>query len=120
MPETPGEKCCFLLLCAFQEIFSNAQPGGFKVFRQHTRLADNGHEVGVAGPARQNVQMEVACDSGTCRLAQIQAHVDAIGAVGATEDSFQALRCVHQFVCNCCGQSSKRSFMRVGQCHKVP
>src|SRR5216684_1451909 len=33
---------------------------GSQIFRHHARLSDGGHEVGVAGPARHDVHMNVA------------------------------------------------------------
>ena len=48
---------------------------------QHARLADDGHEVGVAVPARNDVEVQVIEDAGAGRLAEVDADVDAVRRV---------------------------------------
>jgi len=106
-------------LRTFQEILANTLPGGFQIFRQDARLTHYGHEIGVPGPARKHMQMQVSGNSGSGGFAQIQAHVYPAGTIDAPEDGFEALRGVHDFMGDGGGQSSQRAFVRVGQHHDV-
>ena len=49
-----------------------------QVFRDDARLADGGHEVGVARPAREDVHMEMIGDAGAGGLAEVDAEVEAV------------------------------------------
>ena len=60
-------------------------------------FADDGHEVGIAEPARENVEMEVADDAGACGAAEVHAEIHAVGLVICLEGFFDALREVHHF-----------------------
>jgi len=49
----------------------HALPGCFQIFRQNARFADCRHEVGVAGPARQRMEMQVPRNARTAGFANI-------------------------------------------------
>ena len=61
-------------------------------------LADGGHEVGVAGPARQDVHVEVFGDSGSGGASEIHADVEALRAVGLAQSRLAELGEVHHLV----------------------
>src|SRR5687767_14965024 len=60
-------------LCGGETPENRPQPcGGCRdLFRQHARLTDDGHEVGIPIPARHEVKMHVLFDPGTSRPAQV-------------------------------------------------
>ena len=47
----------------FEEMFSVLEGEVLQVFRQDAGFANYRHEIGVPGPARQNVQMQMALDT---------------------------------------------------------
>ena len=49
------------------------------VLRQHSRAADDRHEIRVARPARHEVDVDVVDDAGAGRAAEVDADVDALG-----------------------------------------
>jgi hypothetical protein len=56
-------------------------PSHGQVLREHARFCDYRHEVGIAGPAWQGVEVQVLSDSGAGCLAKIQAHIEPMGMV---------------------------------------
>src|SRR5262245_15223032 len=60
------------------------EPGGalMEILRQHARGADDRHEVRIAVPSRHQMHVYVLEDSGACRLAEVDADVDAMGLIG--------------------------------------
>jgi hypothetical protein len=56
-----------------------------------------GHEVGIAGPAWQNMEVEVAGDSGAGGAAEVHAEVVALGAIGFFQGDLDALGQDHHF-----------------------
>ena len=51
-----------------------------QVLRQHPHVADDGHEIGVAVPARHEMDMQVVDDARAGRTAEVDADVDARAA----------------------------------------
>ena len=72
---------------------TEARRRGGQVFGQHPRLADDGHEVGVAVPARHQVHVQVIEDAGAGRTAEIDPDVDALRLVRLASATLSA-RCV--------------------------
>ena len=60
--------------------------GGFEGLGDDADLGDGGHEVNVAGPAGDDVGVDVAGDAGTGAVADVEAEVEALGVHGAGED----------------------------------
>src|SRR5579862_1821550 len=58
-------------------------------------LGNGGHEVGVAYPARQHVEVEVPGDAGTRSAPYVHTDVVAVGMVEALENRLQAAREFH-------------------------
>lgn len=50
--------------------------------RQDARLAEDGHEIRVARPARDNVQVDVVWHARARRLADVRAEVEGVRVVG--------------------------------------
>ncbi len=69
--------------------------GKGEVFGLDAGLGDSGHEVGVAGPARQEVQVEVAGDAGAGAAAQVHPKVVAFGVVVRGKRRLDALGQLH-------------------------
>ncbi len=63
---------------------------GGHFLRQHADVADDRHEVGVAGPARHDVHVQVVGDAGAGGLAEIDADVQALRAVHLGHGDFGA------------------------------
>ena len=60
-------------------------------------FADDGHEIGIAEPAREDVEMDMADDSGAARATDVHAEVHAVGLVVGAKGAFNALREMHHF-----------------------
>jgi hypothetical protein len=56
-----------------------------------------GHEVGIAGPAREDVEVEVAGDSGAGSAAEVHAEVEALRVINIFEGYLDALGEDHHF-----------------------
>ena len=63
-----------------------------ELLRQHARLADHGHEVGVADPARHEVHVQVVLDAAAGRLPKIEPDVDPARLVRLAQRRFRSLR----------------------------
>ena len=74
---------------AYVEIFAKTSVSRVEVFGKHARFADDGHEIGIAEPARQNVKMDVADDSGAASAADVHADVHSVGFVVARGRRFR-------------------------------
>src|SRR5215472_7746535 len=71
--------------------------GGSKVFGLHSRFTDGSHEIGVARPARQHVQVQMSENPRTGRPAQIHAKVVSLRMVSGFESLLNALSKQHHF-----------------------
>src|SRR5687767_13878082 len=63
-----------------------------KLLGQHARPSDDGHEVGVAVPARHEMHVHVLDDAGAGRRAEIDADVDSFQPVGLAQRGLASLR----------------------------
>src|SRR5712692_4919823 len=66
-----------------------------KIFRVYTRLSDYGHEIRIAHPARQDVQMQMSHHPSPRSAPQIHSQVHSIGFVILAQNFFQTLRQPH-------------------------
>src|SRR5689334_16471101 len=64
-----------------RESIAQLSPSGVQIFRKHSRLADRRHEIGIAGPARHHVHMDVAGYTRTGGLADVHSEVITRGLV---------------------------------------
>jgi len=60
-------------------------------------FSHDGHEVGVAIPARQDVEVDVAGDTGSGDSADIEAYVEAVTMVGGADIFFCLASVAHEF-----------------------
>ena len=67
-----------------------------QLLRQHARVADRGHEVGVAVPPRHEVDMKVVEHAGASRAAEVDANVDPLRRVRLAQRHFRMPRQPHQ------------------------
>src|SRR5262249_10808186 len=67
-----------------------------QILGQDARLADDRHEIGVAGPARHEVDVDVIDDAGAGRAAEIDADVDPLRRVRFGERDLGVAREAHQ------------------------
>ena len=72
-----------------------ALPGGFQGLGQDSCLPDHRHEIGVAIPARHEVRVEVG-DAAAAGAPEVEAHVEAIGFQGETENFLAQHEDVHE------------------------
>src|SRR5919107_4679221 len=93
--------------------------GGAEVFGDDAGLADGGHEVGVAGPAREDVKVQVVRDARARGLAEVHAEVEAVRAVDFGEYALGALRQLHQLVRGLFGQAVEVGRVLEGDDHEV-
>src|SRR6266700_5380504 len=61
---------------------------GLQIFRVHARFGGHRHEVGIADPARQHVQMQVPNHARARGAAQIHSQVHPLGLVMCAESRF--------------------------------
>ena len=118
-PRIPCGKCIAKRDLFALKSFSDAAAGFVEIFRQNAGFGEGGHEVGIAGPARQGVEMKVSGDTGTGGLAQVHAEIDAVRAIELGEDAFHALGKIGHLVRRGRGQGRKARFMRVRNDHDV-
>ena len=69
--------------------------GGGEVFRNNPRVADGGHEVCIAYPARQYMDMNMIHDARPGRAAQIHADVEASWLVSIAKGRLTTLCQIH-------------------------
>src|SRR5205085_4130964 len=66
--------------------------GGLQIFRVNARFARHRHEIRIANPARQHMQVQVPGDSCARRAAKIHAQVHAVRLVLFAVNGFETLR----------------------------
>ena len=72
--------------------------GGGEVFREHSCLADRRHEVCIANPTRQDVDVDVVRNAGARSVTEIHANIEPCGFIGFAEGGLTALRQIHHLV----------------------
>lgn len=74
------------------EVGRETPPGIFQGLRHHAGLANRGHEVGVARPARNDVQVEMLRHSGASALSEVPADVQSTRAIDVAEHRLHVAR----------------------------
>jgi hypothetical protein len=69
-----------------------------EVFGEDTGVVDGCHEVGVAGPAWEHVDVHVVRDAGARGDPEVHAHVEACRRISLTQSGLRPFRKVHQFI----------------------
>jgi hypothetical protein len=72
--------------------------GCFEVFGEDAGVVDRCHEVGVAGPAWEHVDVHVVRDAGARGGPEVHAHVEACRRISLTQSGLRSFRKVHQFI----------------------
>ena len=70
---------------------------GLQMFRVNFGVCQNGHEIGVADPPGNDVHMNVLVESGSARLAQINADIESFGRFDGSQDFHAFLGQVVEF-----------------------
>ena len=78
-------------------------PRDLQSFREHTGFTDDSHEIRIANPAWENVQMNVASDPGPGRFPQVHSEIDAVRTIKTAENVFQPLGKKDHFLCGVAG-----------------
>ena len=65
--------------------------GGGQIFGFDASFGYYGHEVGIAGPAREDMEVEVAGDAGASGAAEVHAKIVALGVIGFFQGELDAL-----------------------------
>lgn len=73
------------LFYASDKCFAQFFPGNVERLGEHASLACDSHEIGITNPSRKRVEMDVLCDAGASRLAQIHSEIQAVGTVNAAQ-----------------------------------
>ena len=68
-----------------------------KGLRNYVRICQDGHEIGVAVPARHEMPMQVAGHSGPGDFAEVQADVETIAVYQSLKCTGQSRDCLHNF-----------------------
>ena len=71
--------------------------GGGQIFGFDASFGYYGHEVGIAGPAREDMEVEVAGDAGASGAAEVHAEVVAVRVIGFFEGELDSLGQHHHF-----------------------
>ncbi len=66
--------------------------------RMHPRLSRDRHEIRIAEPARQGMQVQVSSNARPRRFSQVHSQVHSVGLVIPAERIFHALRQFHHFL----------------------
>src|SRR5262245_30074719 len=94
--------------------------GDCEVLGEDASFGDGGHEVGVAVPARENVQMVVLLHAGAGRFSQIHSHVETIRIVNNPQRADHILRKPHHFLNHFCRGVCRICNVKVRGDHQVP
>ena len=78
---SPARNQTLLVPIKFCKSGSQPPPGNIQILRHHPRLGNCRHEVGVADPSWQPMQMQVTRDARTSRLSQVHPKIDAMRRV---------------------------------------
>ncbi len=62
---------------------------------QDTRLSEDGHEIRIPVPARDNMDMDMGLDPCPRRFADVRAHIERLRAINLSEDGHAACRQFH-------------------------
>ena len=93
--------------------------GGGEFFGLDAGFGDDGHEIRVALPARQYVQVQVAGDAGASGPAQVHAQIVSLGMVNFLKRGMNALGDAHHFGEHLGIGGGKIGDMRIGNDHDV-
>ena len=66
-----------------------------ELLRQDARLTQDGHEIGVPGPARHNVNVDVRLDPSARCFADVRTHVIGLRVINTPQDGHAACRQLH-------------------------
>src|SRR5580692_3111536 len=77
--------------------FAEALIGDAEVFGVNAGFSGDGHEIGIAEPAREGVEVEMADDACACGAAEVHAEIHAVRLVICLEGFFHALGQMHHF-----------------------
>jgi len=105
-------------MCLLKPFFE-AAPGFVESFGEDASFGDDGNEIGVREPARQDVHMEVSGDACAGGLADVHAQVNAVGGIDLAEDVFGFLCEGHHFLSGLGGHLLKFVQVGVGDDHEV-
>ena len=86
----------------------------------YTGFTDNSHEIRIAIPAGQNVEMDVSGDASTCHGADIEAEIETVAIVDTSDVFFGKTRVAHEFDPVCFGQVFNSRNMERGRNHEMP
>ena len=90
-----------------------------ETLRQHARVADRRHEVGVAVPARHEMDVEMIHDAGAGRSAEIDPDVDSLRRIGLGERHLRVPRQPHQLRPLVARRRGERRHVAVRHNHQV-
>src|SRR6266508_1025454 len=77
------------------ELFTQLLIGSREVFRNNARIADSGHEVCIAYPARQYMDMNMIHDTRPGRAAQIHADIEPCRLINIAQCRLATLSQIH-------------------------
>jgi hypothetical protein len=91
---------CFCVLTLVTEFWVEFGVSSFEIFGEDACLANRGHEVGVAGPAWEHVNVHVLRDACAGCGPEVHAHVEAGRRVNITQGRLRSFGQVHHLICD--------------------
>jgi hypothetical protein len=119
LPAIPFDELGGGLVVLSFEVGPQLAPCDVERFGEYACLSRNGHEVGVAAPARKRMEMDVVGDASAGGFAKIESHVKPVRFVGLAQPRFGALSELDQFLRGGGRQRSKRIEMLIRHNHQM-
>src|SRR5215208_3744545 len=92
-----------------QKSYSHPLVRALQRLRQDARLAEDGHEIGVACPTRDNMNMDMRLYPGARGFADVGAHVEGLRAINFAQDVHTLCCQFHHF-----GAGGQIEFLKIG------
>ncbi len=105
--------------CLLRQCLLHLRVGDFQVFRMHPRLANRRHEIRIAKPPRQRVQMQVPGNTRSGSSSQVHSQIHAIGLVIDGKRRLHSLRQAHHLAHAFRIQKFQLRYVRVRHDHHV-
>lgn len=91
-----------------------------EIFGDHFRIGEDGHEIRISVPTRDNVKVDMLIDTGSRRTPEVRAQIEAIGMREFGQALHHALRKKHDLKNFVLAQIKKRGGVPVGDDHEMP
>lgn len=90
---------------------------GLQILGQDARLGDRSHEIGIASPARKDVDVNVIYDASPCGSPQVHTHIKSGRLVNVAERDLRSLGQIHHLISCRLGRRRQVTYMLVWNNH---